>query len=256
MNRPPRSRTLLPRNIASLPLLFALLAFGGCEIINYRSHPELNTRLKADSKLTAAPADIEISQISTGGVSEEVDEYSEEANRLIAVKLASSENGNGLQTFTIADEKEEDYAEVIALAKTVMNQINVYAYHGFYPGFKHKEENFRYSIGDISDVLEDSGSDKMLFLFGYDAFTTSGRKFVNGLATVLSAAASGGQTAYIATEGTGIVYAMLVDKDGEVLWITQYFDAGLDLRKEKGIDTAVDAILADLAKAKADKETQ
>lgn len=232
----------------------ALLLLSGCEIIDYRSHPEMKSRMVAPLHMGAAPADIEISQISAGGVREEVDEYSEEANRLIAVKLASSNSENALQTFSVPEEKADIYAEITGLAKTVMTQIMTYSYHGLYPGFKHKQENFRYSIGDISELLEGTDSDKMLFIFGYDAFTTSGRKFVNGLATVLSAAATGGQTAYVAMEGTGVVYAMLVDKDGEVLWITQHFDPGLDLRKQKGIDDAVDGILEDLAKAKVEKE--
>lgn len=234
--------------------ILSLAFLSGCELINYRSHPELQSRYNDGSVVSAAPPEIKISQISTGGVSEEVDEYSDEANRLIAVRLTDEKGAAKLPALAIPDSAQDEYTETISLAKTVMRQIIAYAYYGVYPGFKHKTEDFRYSVGDISGILEASGSDHMLFVFGYDAFTTSGRKFVNGLATVLSAAASGGNTAYIAQEGTGTVYAMLVDKDGEVLWVTQYTDPSLDLRKEKGIDVAVAAILGDLEKARTEKE--
>lgn len=234
--------------------LFTLFILSGCEIIDYRSHPELQSRHNDASVVGTAPADIKISQISTGGVSEQVDEYSDEANRLFAVKLSPAEGQSGFTTIEISEETEEEFTEVTSLAKTVMQQILAYSYHGLYPGFKHKTENFRYSIGDISSILTPSGSDQMLFVFGYDSFTTSGRKLINGLATVLSAAASGGNTAYVAQEGIGTVYAMLVDSDGEVLWITQHMDPGLDLRKEKGVDAAIKAILEDLEKAKTETE--
>lgn len=251
---PPTLRSPSHRTQSRFPtfatLLSLLTLLSGCEIINYRSHPELQNRYKENNLTTAAPAEIKISQISTGGVSEEVDEYSDEANRLIALKLTDASSGTALSQLTIPDTEQEEYTEAISLARTVMRQIIAYSYHGLYPGFKHKTENFRYSIGDISNILEPSGADHMLFVFGYDAFTTSGRKFVNGLATVLSAAASGGNTAYIAQEGIGTVYAMLVDKDGEVLWITQYTEPNLDLRKEKGIEAALAAILEDLEQAK------
>lgn len=255
----PLKPSLLPSRSASsiinsLAALLTLMLLSGCEIINYRSHPELHKRHNDNSVVMAAPTEIKISQISTGGVSEEVDEYSDEANRLFAIKLANQEGDQGFATFEISEDVQEEYTEIISLAKTVMQQILTYSYHGLYPGFKHKSDNFRYSIGDISKILETSGSDQMLFLYGYDSFTTSGRKFVNGLATVLSAAASGGNTAYIAQEGTGTVYAMLVDKDGEVLWITQHLNPSLDLRKEKDIDVATAAILVDLKKAKTNTE--
>ncbi len=241
--------------IAFFSACFAL-AFGGCEIVqqSYRTHPEFSARLGSPEAIVAAPSDIEIRQISTGGVSEQIDEYSEEANRLVAISLKGSNRSEerlSIETKAVSDVLREDFAETSALAKTVMRDVLVFSYHDILKGFEHKREDFRYSIGDVSAILDEMGGDQMLFIYGYDAFTTAGRKFVNGMLTVLSAAASGGNTAYVAQEGMGSVYAMLVDRNGDVLWLTQVFDPTLDLRKEKDIDRVVVQIFEDLGKAKA-----
>jgi len=239
------SRHLSPKPTAILALAASIL-LGGCETVeNYRSHPEFKSRFNADT-IQAAPADIEISQISAGGVPEEVDEYSEEANRLVATSLKREQNKQKISTFQIPDILSDEYKETATLAKTVMLQILSYSYFGTLPGFKHKTENFRYSIGDISSLLEGTESDQMLFIFGYDTYATSGRKVVNGMMTVVFG--------YVALENTGGVFAMLVDRNGDVLWITQHLDVSLDLRKPEHIDKVVDIFLADLEKAKSETE--
>lgn len=244
---PRLQRSALRRGLLSSLALLALL-LGGCETVaNYRTHPDFRSRIANGSNMVASPADIEIRQISAGGVAEEVDEYSEEANRLVAASLNRPAIKTPVETIPISDELQDEYAEVATLAKTVAMQILYYSYWGNLPGFKHKSDNFRYSVGDISRLLEKSGGDQMLFIFGYDSYTTSGRKFVNGMMTVL--------IGYVALENTGGAYAMLVDRNGDVLWMTQHVDVSIDLRQPEHIDRVVDIFLADIERAKAEPQT-
>ncbi len=230
----------------------ALLLLNGCVTTqpSYRTHPEFANRMANLQNPVAAPADISISRIGAGGVPEEIDEYSEEATRLFGVSLgnsASRGDSRSWSTIEVSPSNQEEFDEALQLAKTVFSDIIAFSYHGLYPGFEHKRRDFRYSVGDLSSLLDERQADALLFIYGADFFATTGRKALNGMLTVLSAAATG--TAYIGMDGSGYVCAMLVGRDGEILWIDQLFDATLDLRKPEDIDRVTATILASLKAA-------
>lgn len=241
----------LPRSlcIAAAPIL--MLATGCVTVApTYRTHPEFANRIANLQNPVAAPADIKISRIGAGGVSEEIDEYSEEAIRLFSVSLSESANREAARkwsTIAAAPANQDELEEALQLAKTVFSDILAFSYHGMYPGFEHKRKNFRYSVGDLSSVLDEHQADALLFIYGTDYFATTGRKTLNGMLTVLSAAATG--AAYIGMDGSGFVCAMLIARDGEILWVDQLFETTLDLRKPEDIDRVVATILASLKAA-------
>ncbi len=239
------------RRLTAIVLSSAALLLGGCETIKtYRTHPDFSERIAAMGAPAAFPAEIHIKRLATGGVPEEVDEYSEEATRLFAVSLSKAGLDGSDATFaTIAidSENQAEFDEVMALAKTVFSNMHAFAYFDQYPGFKHKVADFRYSVGDLSALLDGSQAEAALFIFGDDYFTTSGRKALNGMKTLLLAAAGVG---YVGMEGSGFVYAMLLSKDGEVLWVDQHLDTNLDLRQQKDIDQVVAYFTGNLRRAK------
>lgn len=257
-----KSLGLLPgRSVSRLlvrvsPAIAAALFLAGCEttaIKNYRSHPDFHARMGEAGKRVAAPADISIQEVGAGGVSEEIDEYSEEATRMFSARLDAERDADGAllwKAIEVPESQRAEYDDAAALARVALGDMLAYAYHPTYAGFAHKRASFRYSIGDVSSLLADSDADSILFIFGIDRYTTAGRKAINGVMTVLAAAATG--AVYVGTEGAGAVSALLVARDGEVLWMDHLLDLSLDLRQQADVDRVIATFLTDLNRAVAD----
>lgn len=158
------------------------------------------------------PADIEIHRLTAGGAIEEVPEWTEESKKSFDSAINSYiEKRNNLQLTTLqklTDEEQKILDEHIAL-------YDVVGPAAFFQGstWKHKKENFDYSIGSgLSFLKEKTGSDTALFINAVDIRSTGGRAaLMVGAALLGVGIPMGGSHAYLS----------VVDLEtGDILWTT------------------------------------
>ena len=138
-------------------------------------------------------------------------------------------------------EVQEELEEVYALYKAVSTSIQLHIYGPF--GFPEKKKNFDYSVGSIKRILETLGADVLIFVYGSDEISTSGRKALQA-----GAVAIGLLTGVIVIPRGGITEVSVgtVDASGSILWYNvKRAEGGYDLRNRESAINLLTEILSD-----------
>jgi len=215
----------------------------GCATTGYRVHPELEMRSKDVKTAALISPDIKGYEFTAGGVRELRDEWCsksrdnvEEATiKCLHDKLAD------VKPTPVNGEVQEELEEVYALYKAVSTSIQLHIYGPF--GFPEKKKNFDYSVGSIKRILETLGADVLIFVYGSDEISTSGRKALQA-----GAVAIGLLTGVIVIPRGGITEVSVgtVDASGSILWYNvKRAEGGYDLRNRESAINLLTEILSD-----------
>ncbi len=213
----------------------------------YRAHPEAGQRLPRVKTLVMLPPDVKIYELSAGGVTQLMDEWSARGRRNVidAVSRRLSEQGQfAVKEFTPGDTDlrlRETYEEVRALIEAVNETALLHTYHPQL-SIAEKRENFRYSIGPVPELAEAAGADALLFVYGVDHISTAGRR-----ALMVFGALVGGVTGVYAGPGAGItrlIVSVVEPRTGDVLWFNVAAGAGgTDLREPDSVGPLATTLL-------------
>jgi len=213
-----------------LALVIALLS--GCATPTTKVHYTLKEH--PDSRplrqVVLLPVDVDVKEMSAGGVQEEVPEWSRKAEENIRSALLVSKDSGGrccatrvVDSSTLTPEERETLEEHLALFNTVAaNAIWVDL-----PGnsaWHFKSEHFDYTLGSgLSFLKTRYGVDAGLIILGEDVVSTGGRKAM----AVLGATVGIG-----VPMGHSILVGGLVDfETGDLLWLNRTTSYGAaDLR--------------------------
>lgn len=223
----------------TLAVLFLISIFG-CGANQARLHNRLQTATAEDrpKQLTILPADVEIHRFTAGGAIEEVPEWSEESTKSFqdAIDRHISKRKNlTLQNLPELTEEEKEILEEHIALYGVVGPAAVQ----FGSFWKHKQENYDYSIGPGLKFLKDkTGSDTALFINAVDIRSTGGRA-----ALMIGAAIFGVGIPM----GGSQVYLSVVDLEtGDILWNSNAVSPGSfsDVKKiEKYLKESIDNYL-------------
>lgn len=185
------------------------------------------------------PIDIKVSEISAGGVVEEVAAWSEQATQHVYDVLGgeSSPVPGELRVYQVPEEKRLILEQHIALYREVADNA-YWATTVAGPAWRHKREKFDYSLGDgLRFLVDETHASGGLIVIGSDQISSGGRKAATAFAAVLGLGIPGGTT---------FLSAGLVDfESGDVLW--QDFAAsagGTDLRKADDVASILTRLFA------------
>ena len=144
----------------------------GCAVIKSRTHPEFEARYKNIETFGLIPPDIEIYELTAGGVRELKDEWSDmgKENVINALMKKLKEKEIKVETFT----KDEIMEETLALYRAVSMCIELHTQGPW--SFPEKQKNFDYSIGSIEKILKENDVDALMIIYGSDEDTTGGRQ--------------------------------------------------------------------------------
>ncbi len=124
-------------------------------------------------KVVVLPVNIEVIEVSAGGVEEKVPEWSKEASQSVFNALAAAIGKQGLKeqaTPQFSGATAANLDEHLALYKLVVNTASRL-------GWKHKIKRFDYSIGPgLRGVADNTGVDVAIMVYGRDSVSTAGRK--------------------------------------------------------------------------------
>lgn len=181
--------------------------------------------------LVVIPPDVRVSEISAGGVVEEVPEWTRKAKGLVRdsfTALARDLKVATLEPPPLPQDKQEQLDQHIALYDVVAGNA-FYLGQNAHPAWAHKKENFDYTLGPgLSYLAEQSGADAALFIVGADFNSTSGRKAAMVVGALLGIVIPG---------GISYLTAGVVDlKTGDLLWLNYELDQSSDMREAKDAD--------------------
>jgi len=201
--------------------------------------------LPTDAKVAIAPLDVELFELSAGGVLAPKADWTEAANKHMGAALERKAGSLGVGTQFIDDRVADDHAELLHLYGAVARAISMH-HMGMFK-LPTKEDRLDWGFGDSLRPLQSAtGTRYALFTWMRDSYASAERKaMMIGLA-VLGVGISG---------GVQVGYASLIDLEtGQVLWFNQAVSGFGDLRDEKSAAASVDGLLAGFPGATAERK--
>jgi hypothetical protein len=227
--------------LLSLISLLIIVLATGCVPKTYRVHPQLETHLQDINSPSLIPPDIKIYEISAGGVTELIDEWSKAGKDNVHHSVSTTLDSKKCHLIepAIDDEIKEELEDIQALYRAVVQSIQLHAYGPYL--FPEKQKNFEYSVGSIKNILDKTGSDSLIFVYGMDQISTAGRKVLMVLATGLT-----GADYITAMSGLTLINIALIDSSGNILWYNVNAAKGTyDLRDTESTEKVVKVLLND-----------
>jgi hypothetical protein len=187
--------------------------------------------------------DIELSELSAGGVQQPKAEWSEAAEKLMTAAL---EEHFGKKSLALQRYQEPADAQARAAHERVVNlhravglAIRAHKYPNLPSTLPTKEKSFDWTLGEGAQKLRtDLGADYALFVHVRDSYSSAERKALMIGAALLGVGIPG---------GVQIGFASLVDlRTGEVVWFNQTVNSMGDLREAKPTPEQLTALLDQL----------
>ncbi len=210
----------------------------------YMVHQSMTPRDASPPKVIALiPNDIQVFEVTAGGVVEKVREWSDAAEKNICTAVAASRDGD-------LNLQQLDPARLTPVERDTLNQhlalFDIVAGNALWatnpqmgPPWNLKREHFDYTIGNgLSFLRTNYGYDAGLIVTGFDYISTPGRKGMMVAAMFLGVAIPMGHT---------FIVAGLVDfETGDILWFDHASDpSSTDLREADSTRKFVVNIMAD-----------
>jgi hypothetical protein len=192
------------------------------------------TTLPAEAKVMVAPLDVELFEVSAGGVLAPRADWTEAAGRHMGEALKRKVASLGVAAQFIDERVADEQAELLRLHGAVASAIST---HHMGPlKLPTKEDRLDWTFGDVLRPLrEASGARYGLFTWMRDSYATSERKAMMVGLALLGIGVGG---------GVQVGYASLVDLEtGQVLWFNQVISGVGDLRDEKSAASSVDSLM-------------
>jgi len=221
----------------------ALLA--GCAGAVQRQSQDLRREAGKTPTIVVMPLDVELSQITAGGVPEPHAEWTEVALKHMRGALdAEARERNVKLTYFDGErgtaEDRDTSLDLVKLHRAVGGAVLV---HQYLPGFElpSKDGKFDWSLGpSVAAISRSHEADYALFLFVRDSYATAGRVAVIVVAALLGAGVQG---------GTQVGIASVVDlKTGDIVWFNRLARPQGDLRTPEAAAETVKALISDSLK--------
>ena len=236
LNRPQRWRARGWRSAG-----FALALAVSCPIAAGRDAlknlaPDFKS-LPPQSKIVVAPPDIELFEISAGGVPEPRADWTVTARQLVHAEIELRRAGLGVDTVELDEATADEFGELLSLHAAIARSIALHHFGGV--PLPTKNGQLDWSFADaLKPLQERTGARYGLFIWVRDGYSSASRKTAIALTAILSLGH------VIPGGGIQSAYASLVDLDsGRVLWFNQVARGRGDLRDGDSAAETVDELL-------------
>lgn len=194
------------------------------------------THLSKSAKLVVMPVDVELFELSMGGVTEPKADWTASAHEHMKLELNKKTGQLGLNTSHMSELEADEFAEQVGLHTAVARSINLH--HGFGGGWAlpTKEGKLDWTLGDAMQSLQaKTGARYGLFFWVRDSYASASRKAAMIGLALLGVGMSG---------GAQVGYASLVDlESGRVLWFNRLLRASGDLREPAAAAETIDVLM-------------
>ncbi len=222
--------------ILNLILSFTVQAASTPHWVHYKV---LNNTTTLPKKVVVLPADIEVSEVTAGGVEEEVPGWSAEAGKSVARSLSAAIKADGTLTEVKAPRYSKKTSAVLhehlALYKLVVDTASR-------TNWEHKIRRFDYSIGPgLKELQRTTGADVAVMVYGRDHVSTTGRKMKAIAGTIPFVNMLTGPSPKL---GYSFIHIGMVDlRSGDLLWMnSEYREGASNLRNYEDANDIVGTI--------------
>jgi hypothetical protein len=195
-------------------------------------------RIEPGAKVLILPPDIELFEVSGGGIFEPRADWTAAAQDHVRAAYRSRYAALGVQVLELQDDGDEAVLELNRLHGAVAGAISSHHF-GMMP-LPTKEGKLDWTLGpDVVRLREKTGADYALFTFIRDSYVSADRK-----AAIVIAALFG---VGLASGGIQFTFNSLVDlRGGRIVWANRLLRGTGDLREAKPAQETVDAMLTGL----------
>lgn len=228
-------------SLATACAISACVLLAGCSTTDVRTASNaIGAPLKARGSVVLIAPDIELYEVTTGGMQEPRPEWTEAARRAYATavrELLAAHGATLLPDFVPppALPPSDRMRQLLLLHQAVASSILLHGKPGTDLASKHGR--FDWTLGPGVSVLRDrTGADYALFTYIRDGYTGSGRAAMRVVGALLLSGDIGG--------GEQVGLASLVDlRTGQIVWLNLLVDETGDLRNADGARATVASLL-------------
>jgi hypothetical protein len=226
--------------------LFLLSSFGcGSSTQGYTAQG-LKDRVQASPTLLVMAPDVQLFELTTGGVLEPKDEWTQQAEKHVAVGLVEELKAKKLNLVAYdpppkGSVQEHDDLQLVKLHAAVLKAILIHHYSlNLKAHLPAKKGKFDWTMGPgVARLSGDKKANYVLFVWMRDSYSSGGRAALVAVSSIFSpitgSRASGGEQAG---------FASLVDlESGNVVWCNALYRQAGDLRTEDPARKAVRYLL-------------
>lgn len=224
--------------------LAALLAGCGAQAVQ-REKPEIRREAGKIPTIVVMPLDVELAQLTAGGMPEPHAEWTEAAHKHMRAALEAEARSRNLKlTYFDAErgstEDRETSLDLVKLHRAVGGSILVHQYLTEF-GLPSKEGKFDWSLGpSVAAISRSHEADYALFLYVRDSYSTAGRMAVIVIAALMGAGVPG---------GSQVGFASVVDlKTGDIVWFNRLARPSGDLRTPEAAEETIRVLVSDSLK--------
>jgi hypothetical protein len=218
-----------------------VVALSACAPAIQRQTPQL-ARAERIPRIVVMPIDVELSQLTAGGVNEPHAEWTEAAFMNMRAALETEARARKVVLIDFepdrgTPEDRETSADLVKLHRAVGGSILVYQYNPEL-ALPSKQGKFDWSLGpSVQAIAKAHDADYALFLFVRDSYATAGRVAVIVVGALLGVGVPG---------GSQIGFASVVDlKTGDIVWFNRLVRPTGDLRTPEAAGETIRALVSD-----------
>lgn len=227
-------------------ILLALVALflGGCAAQVHKRTESLRHD-DGPPRIVLMPLDLELSEMSAGGVQQPMAEWTELAQKHVFAAFETEAKTRGLVLLRHAPERadEADRQAMIDLVKLHRAVGGAILVHQYQPGFQLPTKGGRmdWSLGpEVATIARTQQADYALFFFMRDSYASAGRVAVIVVGALLGVGIPG---------GAQVGFASLVDlRNGDVVWFNRFVRGSGDLRTAEGARETIRLLLEEAPK--------
>ena len=225
----------MTRRACPVVLFLALGLLAGCAPATYLTHPQFEERARLIKTVALMPPDMKVYRLTAGGVTELMDEWSEQGRRNAGSalqNLLAEQGGYSFREFSPGDDPklQDEYEDARTLFQAVVNSL---FFRLAIPG---KRGQSGFSLGPLPALASATGADALLFVHGVDYISTGGRVALMTIGAMFGVAIPGGHTRLVAG---------LVDvRTGDVIWLNSTGSGTGDLRNPSSTTSLVSTLLS------------
>lgn len=226
--------------LRTLVAVFVAVLVTGCETTNYKQVNELK-RTKPQPHVLLMPLDVELVELSAGGVQEPKAEWTAAARAHMLTAIQSEKEAKGLRLVEFKGSEGSEFAlpeQLVKLNRAVGKAVMMHQVNDL-PMWKlpSKQGKMDWSLGpQVQELRKQYDADYALFFYVRDSYSSPGRVAAIAIAALFGVHVPG---------GLQLGFATLVDLEtGDVVWINRLGRATGDLRAAEPALESVKLLLA------------
>lgn len=223
-------------------LAISSVILSGCVTTAQRSINKLE-RGSQDLSILLMPMDIELSELTAGGVKEPKADWTAQAEKNVtqAVRTILKSHNAKLKSFVPAEQDSDEHKTEVQLVKLHSAVGQTILFNKLLLPLPTKTTAFDWSLGkDVSHLKSKTKAKYGLFVYVRDSYTSAGRAAVMVIGAILGVGVQGGQL---------VGYASLVDlTTGDIVWFNHMVQGTGDLRNDGNALESVKILFAELPK--------